>query len=322
VVEGFTVQPMAERPHAHELIVGASVDALFGPVLLFGQGGTAVEVVADRAVALPPLNRTLAADLIARTRVARLLAGWRHRPAADAAAIEGVLVALSQLLVDLPEVVELDINPLWADEHGVLALDARVRVQPAAPGRSGSERFAIRPYPSEWVRTLRWAGRELVLRPIRPDDEAQHRAFIECLTPQDVRLRIFHARRDLPRSELARLTQIDYEREMAFVAVDEQAEGGAQTLGVARAICDPDNTEAEFAVIVRSDLKGQGLGRLLMQALIEHTRQRGTQRLVGDVLQENAGMLALARQLGFHVERQPGDAGVLHVVLALQPTAR
>ncbi len=311
-VQGFTVQAMVRRPRALELIVGASLDPLFGPVILFGQGGTAVEVLADRALALPPLNRPLAAQLIRRTRVARLLAGWRDVPPADTAAVERALVAVSELLAAEPRITEIDINPLLADADGVIALDARVRVSAAAPG--GAERFAIRPYPAQLVRQQPWQGRTLTIRPVRPEDEPQHLAFLERLTPEDIRLRVFYSRRTLPRSELARLVQIDYEREMAFVATAAGEGGVEETLGAARATCDPDNDSAEFGVVVRSDLKGQGLGRLLMQALIAHLRQRGTRRLVGEVLPENRGMRALCARLGFR-ERREGE--VVQVELGL-----
>jgi acetyltransferase len=312
-VDGFTVQPMVRRPHARELIVGAHVDNTFGPVLLFGQGGIAVELAADRAVALPPLNRSLACELVSRTRVSRLLGAHRDQPAVKAEAVQDTLLAVSQMLADLPQLAELDINPLWADEQGVLAADARVRV--AAQPVGGAERFAIRPYPDPWVRTLAWEGRDITLRPVRPEDEPQHRRFIERLDPRDIRLRIFGSRRTLPHSELARLVQIDYEREMAFVAV-EDGDDGAQTLGVARALRDPDNVEAEFALIVRSDLQRRGLGRLLMQQLLAWQRAQGTQRLAGLVLRENAGMLALARELGFTIGPEDED-GVVRVVLPL-----
>jgi acetyltransferase len=314
-IDGFSVQPMASRPRAHELIVGASIDAVFGPVVLFGAGGTAVEVVADRAIALPPLNRPLAAELVSRTRVAKLLAGYRDRPPANEQALLDTLVAVSQMLAELPELAELDINPLWADEDAVLALDARVRVSRERPG--GASRFAIRPYPAELVKALRWDGRDIVLRPIRPEDEAQHRAFIERLDPEDVRMRVFHTRRELPRSELARLTQIDYEREMALVVTATAAAGAPETLGVVRAIADPDNVEAEFAIVVRSDLKGRGLGRLLMQHIIDYARGRGTQWLVGDVLRENKAMLELARASGFTLDAAKSDHTVAHVVRPL-----
>ena len=319
VLQGFTVQSMVDRPHAQELIVGASIDALFGPVLLFGQGGTAVEVMADRALALPPLNEPLARALIARTRVARLLAGWRDVPAADSAAVVGVLTAVSQLLAEEPRIAELDINPLLADAQGVIALDARVRVSASAPG--GAQHFAIRPYPNELVESVEWQGRTLTLRPIRPEDEAQHLSFLGQLDPLDIRMRIFYSRRSIERSELARLTQIDYEREMAFIATAPLpgAGSGEETLGVARALCDPDNQDAEFGIVVRSDLKGGGLGLLLMNKLIAHLRARGTQRLVALVLSENTRMLELARELGFELDEvQPDpDTRRIHLRLAL-----
>ena len=313
---GFTVQAMVQRPLAEELIVGASVDPVFGPVLLFGQGGTAVEVLADRAIGLPPLNRVLARELIARTRVARLLAGYRDHPPAQLDAICDVLVALSQMLADLPELAELDINPLWADHAGVIALDARLRLarQPCA----GAERFAILPYPAELAETIQWQGRELTLRPIRPEDEPEHRALFDRLTPEDVRLRFFSVRREMPRSELARLVQIDYAREMAFVALARRPDGSHETLGVARSVADPDNVEAEFAIIIRSDLKGRGLGRLLLDKLVRYQRAHGTERLVGEVLQENLAMRELTRSLGFLVDARAPEGDALRHVLELQ----
>ena len=310
---GFTVQTMVKRPHAVELIVGTSVDPLFGPVLLFGQGGTAVEVLADRAIALPPLNRVLARELMSRTRVARLLAGYRDHAPANLDAVCDTLIALSQMLVDLPELAELDINPLYADADGVLALDARIRLSASRPG--GAPHFAITPYPQALEESVTWRGETLLLRPIRPEDGAQHRAFVEQLSEQDLRLRFFSVRRELPRSEMARLTQIDYAREMAFIAVRQLPGGSAETLGVARAVCDPDNIEAEFAVIVRSDLKGLGLGHLLMDKLIRYLRGHGTQRMQGYVLSENRAMRDLADGLGLTLTEQ-GD-GEMNFVLNL-----
>jgi acetyltransferase len=316
-VRGFTVQAMVQRPMSQELIVGASVDPIFGPVLLFGQGGTAVEVLADRALALPPLNRMLAREMISRTRVARLLAGYRDHPPARLDAIGDVLVALSQMLADLPELVELDINPLWADDQGVIALDARLRVVRAAGDDSG--RFAIRPYPSELAEVLPWRGRALTLRPIRPEDEARHQAFMAQMSPADLRLRFFGMRRELPRSETARLVQIDYAREMAFIALADDGHGRAETLGVVRAVADPDNREAEFAVIVRSDLHGQGLGDLLMTKLLRYLRGHGTQRVVGIVLHGNLPMRDLVRRHGFVPDTAQPDDDALHFVLELAP---
>ena len=338
---GFTVQSMVQRPNAHELIVGASIDALFGPVLLFGHGGTAVEVLADRAIALPPLNRVLAREMMSRTRVAKLLAGYRDRLPVPLDAVADVLIAISQMLVDLPELAELDINPLWADADGVLALDARLRVSPQKP--AGAAHFAITPYPNELVEQVEWRGERITLRPIRPEDEAQHRTFIERVAPNDLRLRFFSARRELPRSEIARLAQIDYAREMAFIAVrqtpgdDADAETlgrqhkdaetlgrqhtDAETLGVVRAVIDPDNLAAEFAIMVRSDLQRGGLGRVLLKKMIEYLARRGTQRLVGMVLRENDGMRELARSLGLTLDPTASDADSLHFVLDLPSPA-
>lgn len=301
VLQGYTVQSMVRRAHARELIVGASIDPVFGPVILFGQGGVAVEVLADRAIGLPPLNAPLARALVARTRVARLLGAYRDVPAADLDSLTGVLAAVSQMLADLPHLAELDVNPLLVDASGAIALDARIRL--SARPVAGAERFAVVPYPAHWVEQLSWQGRSLTLRPIRPEDEAQHLEFLTQLDPEDIRMRIFYSRRTIERSELARLTQIDYAREIAFVAVAPGPDGREQTLGVARAVIDPDNQDAEFGVIVRSELKGGGLGELLMRKLIRTLDAHGTRRLVGTVLVENARMLQLAQDLGFTVHR-------------------
>jgi acetyltransferase len=316
-IESFSVQQMVERPRAQELIIGASIDSVFGPVLLFGHGGIAVEVMSDRAVALPPLNHVLARELIKRTEVSKLLSGYRNRPAADMDALISVLLAVSRMLSDLPELAELDINPLLVDDNGVIALDVRVRID--AQCQAGADHFAIRPYPQELIETVDWCGEALTLRPIRPEDEQQHRRFIERLSPEDVRMRVFTTRRDLPRSELARLTQVDYAREMAFIAERMTADGGQETLGTVRAVSDPDNVEAEFAIVVRSDLHGRGLGRLLMDKIERYARAQGLQRLVGVVLRENADMLDLARHCGFTPDTsKPREPGVVTLVRVLE----
>lgn len=315
-VDGFTVQPMIRRAHGHELIIGASIDPLFGPVILFGQGGVSVEVVADRALALPPLNASLARALIHRTRISQLLRGYRDVPAANEEAVIATLVAISQLLADIPELAELDINPLVVNPEGAMALDARVRLSARKP--AGAARFAIRPYPQELTETATMAGgRCVTLRPIRPEDETQHRVFLEKMDPEDIRLRIFYSRRSIEHSELARLTQIDYDREMAFIATGVAPDGQEETWGAVRGIADPDNQSAEFGVMVRSDLKGQGLGRILMDKLIRYLTARGTERIVGTILRENTGMLALAQQLGFTVTPHPEDRDLRSVELKL-----
>ena len=304
-LQGFTVQAMVRRQHAQELIVGSTIDSVFGPVILFGQGGTAVEVMADRAVALPPLNLPLSKALVSRTRVARLLAGWRDTPAVDEAALHGVLIAVSQLLAEVPEIAELDINPLIVNFEGAIALDARIRLNAAGP--AGAKNFAIRPYPSHLEETVQWQGRSVCLRPIRPEDEALHTEFLQHLDPQDVRMRVFYSKRTLERSELARLVQIDYAREMAFVAIAPDTNDQPQTLGIVRAVTDPDNQDAQFGIIVRSELKGSGLGLLLMKKLIAYLRAQGTQCLVATVLDNNNRMLSLAKELGFKDDENEQD---------------
>ena len=300
-VLGFTVQKMARWPGAHELIIGVATDPIFGPVCLFGQGGTAVEVIGDKAVALPPLNLKLARELMARTRVFKLLQGYRDRKPANLAAIELTLIKVSQLIIDVLEITDLDINPLLADHRGVIALDARIRV--ARTDRKGASRLAIRPYPKELEEPIVLdSGRKVLLRPIRPEDEPAHLAFHNHLEPEDLYFRFFIAVSKFDHARLARFTQIDYDREMAFIATAPGEQGIPETLGVVRAVWDADNIEAEFAVVVRSDLKGHGLGQRLLEKLIRYCRERGTKRIVGQTLPQNTLMLHLAKKAGFRKE--------------------
>ena len=317
-LQGFSVQAMARRPRGHELIIGVTTDAVFGPVILFGQGGIAVEIMDDSTIGLPPLNMVLARDMISRTRVSKLLAGYRNRPAADIDAICRTLIQVSHLVSDIAEIVELDINPLLADERGVIALDARVKVR--QPNTANAlERLAIRPYPQELEEAVSWQGDPIVVRPIKPEDGAEHIAFFNALDPEDVRLRMFIGMPELQPSQLARFTQIDYDREIAFIATRKRADGSFATLGVARAIMDPDNVQAEFAVIVRSDLKGLGLGTILMHKLIDYCRHRGTREMIGETLSQNVGLLNLVRRLGFEVDESAGDTRALRLDLVNRP---
>jgi acetyltransferase len=317
-LQGFSVQAMARRPEAHELIVGVTTDPVFGPVVLFGAGGIAVEVMADHTIGLPPLNMVLARDMVSRTRVARLLAGYRGRPPADIDALCRALVQVAQLTIDIPEIIELDINPLLADSRGVLALDARIKVAAWPSGVSGLDRLAIRPYPVELEQWIEWEGQPLLLRPIKPEDGQAHIAFFAALDPEDVRYRMFTGVRELQPAQLMRFTQIDYDREMAFIATRRRPDGESETLGVARAVADPDNQQAEFAVVVRSDLKGKGLGPILMTRLIDYCRRRGTGELVGEALAHNSRMLKMMNRLGFDLKSIPGE-GLMRLHLALRP---
>jgi acetyltransferase len=312
-LEGFTVQAMAQRRGALELIVGISSDPVFGPVLLLGEGGTQVEIRQNHAVALPPLNAALADDLVQRSGLSPLLAGHRGRPAADAAALQSALLKVSQLACDLPWVRELDINPLLVDEHGVLAVDSRVRLRVVEPGE---DRLAIRPYPAELEERVLLGASELLLRPIRPEDGLRLLDFYADASPHDLRLRFFMARREVPRSELARYSQIDYDREMTFVALAPADASGSQAMaGEVRAVCDPDNERAEFAIQVARDWQGRGLGRILMDKLLRYLRSRGTAEVVGECLLENTAMAALAREMGFEVAAGSGDGLALRLPL-------
>jgi acetyltransferase len=318
-IEGFTVQRMVRRGGAQELLAGIALDPTFGPVVLFGRGGTAVEVIGDRALALPPLNSVLTRELISRTRVSRLLSGARGVTAVAMAALEAALIRLSQLACDAAEITELDINPLLADAQGVIALDARVHLAPSTG--CAVARLAIRPYPSELEEMVEHRGRRLLLRPIRPEDTPRQRAFLAKITPRDLYSRFFTGVREVPEADLAHLTQIDYDRDMAFVAVAPDAAGAEEILGVARASADPDNDVAEFAVLVRSDLKGQGFGRLLMRKLIRYCRERGTRELWGDVLSDNVAMLHLANAMGFKVRGTELNVVTVALDLQAQPAA-
>jgi acetyltransferase len=313
-LEGFTIQPMVHWPDGYELILGVLSDALFGPVLLFGHGGTAVEVINDKALALPPLNLKLARQLIARTRVARLLQGYRDRAPADLDAIALMLLKLSQLVSEQTHIAELDINPLLASSRGVLVLDARIRL--AAQPVSGPERLAIRPYPKQLEQTLTLAdGRQLLLRPMRAEDEPALIRGFQRLNMEEIRLRFHHPMKLLEHKLAARLTQIDYDREIAFVLID--ADGG-DIHAVTRLNADPDRQRAEFAIIVGHWMTGMGLGVLLMKRLIAYASEQGIGEMFGSVLKENANMLDLCRRLGFRLESDRDDPGTVIVRLDLQ----
>ncbi len=297
-VEGFTIQKMIEHEDAHELIIGVSTDPVFGPVILFGQGGVSVEIMHDHHLALPPLNLKLARDLIKRTRVYNLLKGYRNVPSADLASVELTLIKISQLIIDHPEIHELDINPLYVNPHGIVALDARIRVKSCA-GKPGKH-LAIRPYPKHLEENVVLdTGEAILLRPIKPEDEPAHTASMAMSAPEDIYMRFFRSITALSHEQMARFTQIDYDREMAFIAIRNRDTDGYETLGVVRAICDADTIKADLSIIIRSDYKGRGLGSLLIDKMIRYCRDKGLQQITGQVLPENTAMLALAKKFGF-----------------------
>jgi acetyltransferase len=318
-ITGVIVQPMIIRPKAHELIVGIADDPTFGPAIVFGQGGTGVEVINDKALALPPLDLKMASDLVARTRIARLMKGYRDVPAARVTDVALTLAQLAQLAADLPEVREFDINPLLADENGVLALDARIALEPLSQPKfrgTGYGRFAVRPYPKEWEQQLALQdGTPILVRPLRPEDEPLLHAFYERVNAEDLRLRFFAPIKDFSHVFLARLTQLDYARAMAFAAVDGTT---GEIMGVVRLHADANYEKAEYAILIRSDLKGRGLGWKLMELMIRYARSEGLKQIEGQVLRENIMMLQMCHEFGFQVSDDPGDGTIKVVSLKLQ----
>ncbi len=316
-ISGIVVQAMVVRQKARELILGLANDPTFGTVVVFGRGGTAVEIINDKALALPPLDLQLARDLIERTRVSRLLRAYRDVPAVKQDAVAMVLVKLAQMAAEIPEIRELDINPLLADEAGVLAVDARVAVGPAERkfAGTGPANFAVRPYPSQWQRHVEAKdGWRVLVRPIRPEDEPLIHEFLRHVTPGDLRLRFFLPMKEFTHEFIARLTQLDYARAMAFVAFDEAS---GDLVGVVRIHSDSIYKSAEYAILLRSDLKGRGLGWALMEMIIEYARSEGLEVISGDVLAENTVMLEMCRSLGFEVKSDPEEHGICNVRLAL-----
>lgn len=306
-VRGMTVERMYRRRHGRELLVGVVRDPIFGPVVSFGAGGTAVEVLRDRAVALPPLNRFIARKLIDSTRIARLLHRFRNLPPADQGAIEEVLLRVSEMVCELPQIQELDINPLMADESGAVALDVRVVVEYQAPRLDRYAHMAIHPYPTHLV--TRWQladGTNVLIRPIRPEDAHLEQTFVRNLSAEAKYFRFMQTLRELSPPMLVRLTQIDYDRELALVAVTQQ-DGREVELAVARYALNPDGRSAEFALVVADRWQGKGIGGRLLTALMEAAKGRGLRTLVGEVLENNAHMLRLAQHLGFDVGGHPDD---------------
>jgi acetyltransferase len=318
---GFSVQPMVERREALELIAGIVTDRQFGPVILFGQGGTAVEVIGDKALGLPPLNMQLARSLMRETRVHKLLEGYRDHKRVDLDAVALTLVKLAQLAADLAEVIELDINPLLADAEGVLALDARVKI--AKSSGAPEARLAIKPYPKELEQDITARdGETLWLRPIVPEDEPALGRTFERLTPEEIRQRFHVPMKAFPHSLSARLTQIDYDREMALVLAEHGLPGTAEINGVARLSADPDNAKAEFALIVRRAYARRGLGSQMLQRLVDYARGRGIGELYGLVLSDNQAMRGLCRKLGFREETLPQESSVVRLSLKLGKAER
>ncbi|HEX2650150.1 MAG TPA: bifunctional acetate--CoA ligase family protein/GNAT family N-acetyltransferase [Burkholderiales bacterium] len=312
-LKGVVVEPMVGRHRARELMAGLVRDPVFGPAVVFGAGGTAIEVLRDRAVALPPLDAFLVADMIRGTRVAKMLGAFRNLAPADMKAIESVLLRVSEIACELPEIAELDVNPLLADERGAVAVDARIALR-AAPQARRFAHLAIHPYPAEYIREWQPAGLPRVtLRPIRPEDADIEKAFVRSLSPESRYFRFMDTVKELAPALLVRFTQIDYDRDMALIAVEES--GAA--IGICRYATNPDGESCEFALVVADAWKRRGLGRRLMRSLIEVARERGLKTMIGHVLAENHAMLAFCASLGFVLSTGREGPTVRRATLAL-----
>lgn len=314
-VEGFKLQRMRRGLHSLQLSMGITRDRVFGPLLFFGTGGNPASALADRQVGLPPMNLNLARLLVDSTDAGRALDDFSADPAGDRDALAAMLVRLSQLVVEVPAIAALEINPLIVGRDGILALDAKV-------GLGEPAEFSIIPYPAELEETvtLPRSGRTILLRPIRGEDAPAHAAFVQRLSPEAIRFRFFQPRSSFTPLELAQATQIDYSREMAFIASAEDHSGKPETLGVVRAWTDPDNVSAEFAIIVDDAMRGEGLGRLLLEKMIAYARRRGTLELRGTVLPDNRPMLQLARKLGFSSHFSQEDDAMVVTLRLNEPT--
>jgi len=315
-IDGFAVQPMQYRHNIYELMMGVRTGKRFGPVIFFGQGGTEAQVIGDIAYALPPLNMHLVRDLMWRTRLYRRLSTNRGRPA-DLDAVALTLLKIAQMVIDLAEVVELEINPIWLSSEGLLALDANVVIESST--EPPAKRLAILPYPKQMERRYTLPdGRSFLMRPILPEDEPELQDLVRRMPAEDVRMRFFQPIHELSHEMAARLTQLDYEREMAIIVTETDVVAGKGKIwGVVRCNADPDMEKAEYAILVDRAMTGIGLGPMLMRYIIEYAKQQGIKELYGEVLRENEPMLRLNRALGFKVEAMLDDPGVLHVKLPL-----
>ncbi len=318
IIHGIAIEPMIQKANGRELVVGMTRDQIFGPTIIFGPGGTGVEASgSERAVALPPLNRFLVADMLASTRVSARLGEFRNMPPVNMEALEAVLLRVSEMVCELPWIREMDINPLIVDENGAVAVDARIAIEnmPITAGRY--DHMAIHPYPSHLATEYKTRdGLTVKIRPISPEDAELEQEFVRRLSPETKYFRFMNTLRELSPAQLVRLTQIDYDREMAFVALTE-IEGKEIEVGVARYAMNPDGESCEFAIVVADDWQGKGLARRLMGVIIDTARSRGIRYMNGDFLAENRRMIQFVTTLGFVLSPHPDDPGLKRGVLAL-----
>ena len=318
-INGVSIEPFLSRPNGRELMIGVFRDPIFGPVITFGAGGFDVEIFSDRSVALPPLNKFLAKDLIDSTRASKILDQFHNMPPVDREAIKEVLLCISEMVCELPWIVELDLNPLIVDEEGAIAADARIVIDHAT-GASGDRyaHMAIYPYPVHLVQEWQMNdGKVVTIRPIRPEDAELEQEFVKNMSDESRYYRFMDTLRELTQTMLVRFTQIDYDREMALVATINDDEGKESQIGVSRYVVNPDGESVEFALAVGDGWQKCGVGRKLMTALIDCARSKGYRAVVGDVLSTNTKMFRLMTSLGFTIHPHPDDTAVKRVVKPL-----
>jgi acetyltransferase len=316
-IDGVIVEKMYRSNNGRELLIGMITDPVMGPVISFGSGGTAVEVLGDSAVALPPLNRNLARELIQRTRVSRMLGEFRNMPPVNMDALVDVLLRVSTMACELPWIQEMDINPLILDEHGAVAVDARIRVDFPRASTDPYHHMAIHPYPANLQVSYQLAdGKDITIRPIRPEDAEIEQDFIRGLSEETKYFRFMRSLHELTPEMLVRFTQIDYDQEMALIAVTEHG-GEEEELAVGRYITNVDRRSCEFALVVSDRWQRKGIGHRLMDMLMEIARNRGLEEIRGEVLSNNHKMLELMKSLGFRISVDPEDPGIKQVVHTL-----
>ncbi len=310
---GFAVQRSYQHVGGIEFSVGITRDPVFGPLVVCGAAGAQINVITDRQIALPPLNMVLARELLRRTYMYKLLKENSYHPEEDIRAVSETLVTLSQIVIDIPEIKGLEISPLLFNENGSVAVNVAIDLSDK-PGRP-----IIQPYPrelEEWI-VLPKSGRRVIIRPVLAEDEPAHRVFHELQSPESIRYRFFQYRKHFSREDVAQMVQIDYDREMVFIANAPREDGeGEETLGTVRTWTDADNLRCEFAVMVHDKMKHEGLGVALMQKMIDYCRAKGTKEMVGNVLPDNRPMLQLAEHLGFEIHYNP-DEEVMDLRLVL-----
>lgn len=315
-IQGVSIQRMVKNANC-EILIGAKHDPLFGPAILFGMGGIYTEVIRDRAIGLPPLNRSLARELMEKTKVFKILSGFRNIPAADIEALEEFLIRFSQLLIDFPKISEVDMNPVFIVQRKPLVVDARVIFHHT--DIPSPHHLIISPYPQEWeIRGTTSGGVNVFIRPILPEDAHIFVEFFRTLSPTSVYYRFFRPLKELSEDMIVRFTQVDYDREIAMVAMDASS-NDEKMLGVARVISDPDGKRAEFSILVSDPWQGRGIGAMLLSRCLIIAKKRGIKEVWGTVLKENSGMLALARKLGFTMKFAK-DFGEYEVIIDLEKT--